>query len=228
MISDYSKQMELVKPHEFNERINVIGVGALGSWITFFLLKMGFNDIHVYDFDKIEEHNIPNQLFRENQIDQYKVDSMEEIYMTFFHDNKKRLFIHNEKLTDCSLPLKGVVFCAVDSMKSRKELYEYMFKYNSLTKLWIEGRLSLYGAYVYTLTEKFGEQTEQYEKTLYDDAETEVSACGVSQTALPAGVNAASIMIMQMIEWHNNRELLNKIEYSIPWCVSMTKSWNAE
>lgn len=59
MITDFSKQTELIKVHEFNEKINVIGCGAGGSWLTFFLLKMGFNNIHVYDYDVIEEHNLP-------------------------------------------------------------------------------------------------------------------------------------------------------------------------
>ena len=73
MIEDYRKQMELIEVEKFNKRINVIGCGALGSWLIFYLLKMGFENIHVYDFDEIEEHNIPNQLFKENQIKKKKL-----------------------------------------------------------------------------------------------------------------------------------------------------------
>jgi len=70
------------------------------------------------------------------------------------------------------------------------------------------------------------EQDKQYQKKLYKDEETEISACGVSQTALPSAINTASIMVMQMIEWINSKNtILNQIEYSIPWLVNMTKTW---
>ena len=61
MITDFTRQSELINVHEFDKRINVIGAGALGSWLTFFLLKMGFKRISLYDFDVVEEHNIPTR-----------------------------------------------------------------------------------------------------------------------------------------------------------------------
>jgi molybdopterin/thiamine biosynthesis adenylyltransferase len=228
MITDFSKQMELIKAHEFKHRINIIGAGALGSWLAFFLLKMGFSDIHVYDFDTIEEHNLPNQLYKETQIGQLKVDALYHIYKKFFNDedDEPRIIIHNERLTAESFPLSGVVFCCVDTMSARKELYENLFKYNAQTPIWIEGRLSIWGAYIYSIESAHFEQYEQYEKTLYADTEAEVSACGVSQTALPSAVNCATMMIMQMIQWHKDGNLdLNSIEYSIPWLTSFTKKW---
>lgn len=229
MITDYSKQMELIKPYEFTHQINIIGAGALGSWIAFILLKMGFNNIHVYDFDVLEEHNIPNQLYAECQIGDMKIDALETLYSFFFNDengtDKSRLHIHNEKLTADSFPLQGVVFCAVDTMSSRKEIFENLFKYNAHTPLWLEGRLSIYGAYIYTVEGANFKQYEQYEKTLYSDVETEVSACGVSQTALPSAINCASLMVMQMINWFNKEPVINSIEYSIPWLVAFTKEW---
>ena len=76
------------------------------------------------------------------------------------------------------------------------------------------------GAFPY----KNGEDwTKKYENTLYADSEAEVSACGVSQTGLPAAVNCASMMIMQLIRWHREESPLHKIEYSIPELISMTE-----
>jgi molybdopterin/thiamine biosynthesis adenylyltransferase len=187
---------------------------------------MGFNDIHVYDFDVIEEHNIPNQLYKESQIDQLKVDALHHVYKTFFNDedDEPRIITHNEKLTADSDPLSGVIISAVDTMSSRKELYESLYKFNPSAKLWIEGRISLYGAYVYTVGKELF-QFDEYEKTLYDDTEAEVSACGISQTALPAAINCASVMVMQMIDWFSGNKPLNEIQYSIPWMTAFTKEW---
>lgn len=226
MILDYSKQSELINIGAFDKQIHIIGCGALGSWIGFILLKMGFQDIHMYDFDTIEEHNIPNQLFMESQIGKTKVESMMEIYKNFFIDADLRLTVHCDKLDENSPTLNGIIFCAVDTMSGRKELYEKLFKYSTGGELWIEGRLSLYGAYVYTLPHLDFNLFTKYESTLYADSEAEVSACGVSQTALPAAINTASIMIMNMIEYTKDpTSIYNSLEYSIPWLDCMKSKW---
>lgn len=227
MITDFTRQSELINIHEFDKRINVIGAGALGSWLTFFLLKMGFKKINLYDFDVVEEHNIPNQIFREDQIGISKVESMKNLYRSFFNEEnaRRRLAVYNHAITPENAPaLKGIVFSCVDSMKARKEIYESCFKYGQ-ADMWIEGRIGLFGAYVYTLDRKDIEVMKKYEETLYDDEIAEVSACGISQTALPSAVNCASIMLMQLISAHRGNEVLNKIEYSIPDLTCMSKRW---
>ena len=223
MVTDYRKQTNLIEVEEVTTPIHVIGCGALGSWLTFFLLKMGFKDIHVYDFDNIEEHNLPNQCFKESQIGMPKVKAIQELYEEFNEGDFDRLTIHNRKITVSSAKmLSGIVLCAVDSMNARKYIYENtMIK--GVADLFIEARLSIYGAYVYALT--LDTDFNKYEATLYDDTEAEVSPCGVSQTALPAAVNAASVMIMQMIEFLNGNNLTNRIEYSIPWLDKMEAKW---
>ena len=227
MITDYTKQMELINAHEVSEPINVIGCGALGSWIAFFLLKMGFRNVHVYDYDTIEEHNIPNQLFKENQIGMKKTQAMHVLYKEFFNDCDNRITVHEEKITeDNAFALRGIIFCAVDTMEGRKTIYETAFKYSPNATLWIEGRLSIWGAYIYSIDRMTN--LEQYEKTFYKDTEAEVSACGTSQTALPSAVNCASTMLMQMITYLNNKETGiedNALEYSIPWLVTIRKRW---
>ena len=40
-----------------SEPVLIGGAGGIGSWLTFFLAKIGFSPI-VYDFDTIEEHNL--------------------------------------------------------------------------------------------------------------------------------------------------------------------------
>ena len=221
MITDYTKQSELILPHEFKHRINVVGCGALGSWLVMFLLKMGFENVHVFDFDTVEEHNIPNQIFKESDIGRSKIGAMLNIYNEFFKDEtKQRLVIHDDLIDEYNAnQLKGIVFSAVDSMSARKEIYEFAFKYGQ-ADLWIEARIGLWGAYVYML-DKADPKYKEYEETLYEDTEAEVSACGVSQTALPAAVNCASLMIMQMIRWWREENTYWKVEYQIPELVRM-------
>lgn len=220
---DYRKQINLIDVEEVNTPINVIGCGALGSWLVLFLLKMGFKNITVYDFDNIEEHNIPNQCFSEKQIGAPKVNAMDEITCYFSSDARNRVKFVNQKITLKEVwEMEGIILCAVDSMRVRKEIYENSIKRKDCD-LFIEARLSIWGAYIYTLTQN--SIFEKYEETLYEDEEAEVSPCGVSQTALPSAVNAASIMIMQMIQWLNGEEPESKLEYSIPWLEKMSGYW---
>ena len=220
---DYRKQINLIDAEEVNVPINVIGCGALGSWLVLFLLKMGFKNITVYDFDNIEEHNIPNQCFSESQVGMAKVDAMDSLCKMFNKDAEERVKFVNQKVTLREVwNMEGIILCAVDSMRVRKEIYTHSIKKRDCD-LFIEARLSIWGAYVYTLTQNT--VFEKYEETLYDDEEAEVSPCGVSQTALPSAVNAASIMIMQMIQWLNGEEPVSRIEYSIPWLEKMSECW---
>lgn len=223
MITDYRKQSELINTAEFDIPIHVIGAGALGSWLAFFLLKMGFNNVNVYDFDKVEEHNLPNQMFREEDIGKYKVLALQGIYNDFFDDGSNfRLFSNIKKITEGEAKkLDGIVFCCVDSMRARKYIYESCYK-NGNALLLIEGRIGLFGAYIYTLYDKPEDSNEdcneekEYEATLYDDEEAEVSACGISQTALPSAVNCASLMLMSMISWYRGNTVKQELRYQIP------------
>ena len=217
MVTDYSKQVNLIDVDTFDKRINIIGCGATGSWLTFFLLKMGFKNIHVYDYDDVEEHNLPNQMFMENHITLPKVDSIRNIYREFFNNDEERLTVHNIKITaENASSLTGVVFCCVDDMDARKYIYEMCFKYG-MAEYYSESRISIYGAYLYSLSKDSSKEDRQwYESRFYGNEDAEVSHCGVSQTALPAAVNVVTVMIMNMIGWFTESRFNKRIEYSIP------------
>ena len=58
------RQFEVFLPNKFKDkRIDVIGVGATGSYIVWLLAKIGLSNIHIWDHDVVEDHNIPNQCF---------------------------------------------------------------------------------------------------------------------------------------------------------------------
>jgi molybdopterin/thiamine biosynthesis adenylyltransferase len=56
-------------------RVVVVGAGAVGNEVLKNLTLLGVGHVHVFDFDKIEEHNLTRcVLFRESDIGRFKAD----------------------------------------------------------------------------------------------------------------------------------------------------------
>ena len=76
---DYSRQ-ELITGKNFlkkfaNKRICIVGLGGLGSQIFFALRKMGFSNLEVIDFDKVQSSDLPRSaLANEVDVGELKTD----------------------------------------------------------------------------------------------------------------------------------------------------------
>jgi tRNA A37 threonylcarbamoyladenosine dehydratase len=61
--SFFLRQLDIADPSQFKDKpVTVIGAGGIGAATVVALAKTGFENIAVYDFDRIEPHNLPNQL----------------------------------------------------------------------------------------------------------------------------------------------------------------------
>ena len=59
----FLRQLDIADPSKFKDKpVTVIGAGGIGAATAVALAKTGFENITVYDFDTLEEHNIPSQL----------------------------------------------------------------------------------------------------------------------------------------------------------------------
>ena len=70
---NYSRQLDIYDAENRKDVAYIIGAGATGSWLSLILSKLGFSKIKVFDFDVIEEHNLPNQFFKNRQVGMLKV-----------------------------------------------------------------------------------------------------------------------------------------------------------
>lgn len=59
---NYVRQDGLVPVKLRESRVFVVGCGTTGSWVVHDLMRMGFNNVTVFDHDKVEAHNLPAQL----------------------------------------------------------------------------------------------------------------------------------------------------------------------
>jgi hypothetical protein len=203
---DLRRHNELFDAFKFDLPVHVIGAGASGSWLVLALAKLGITNITVYDFDVVEEHNVPNQAYSRQDVGIPKVEALESAVI--WHADTK-INIKNAKFTNQRL--QGIVFLMVDSMQARKDIWENSIKMKSAVKLLVEPRMGLDECRVYNVDPTNLAHIKSYEDCWYSDEEAQVSACGTSQTVISTALAVASWCTRQLINFHAGVELDNEI-----------------
>jgi len=236
-MSDYTRQIDVFDNQNFTTPVHIIGAGATGSWVVLMLAKMGIPNIHVWDFDKVEEHNLPNQAFR-SEFEVYDEDNIDTTSTdigrpkaTAINDvcynmtgNDFQIKSHIERV-DGSQRLSGIVFMLTDTMSSRKEIYEKAIKNKVNVKLLIETRMDLRGGFVYCIDPSNPVHQEQYEQTLYTDEESVKSACGTSQSLIATAMEISAKAVWQLIKFHNNTPIPNCISIASEGDFIVADTW---
>lgn len=207
-------------------RIDVIGAGATGSRIALSLAKLGVSNLHVWDFDEVESHNIANQIFRLKDIGSKKVDALAEIVE---ESTGLKIHIHDEKV-DGTQKLGEVVFVLTDTMASRKEIFEKGLRLKPWTKIFIETRMGVSDGRIYSINPLKPSEYKAYEGTLYADEVAEVSACGSKTSVGPTAEAISAAAVWQFILWWKREQgeevedYFNEIIFGLnPWCVFTNK-----
>jgi molybdopterin/thiamine biosynthesis adenylyltransferase len=201
---NYSRQSNVFDKDAWNSKgvpIHIVGAGATGSWLALMLAKMGIENINVWDFDIVEAHNLPNQLFEIDDVGRAKVFALQQ---AIYKHTGLTITARNERVTGATR-LTGVVFVLTDTMKSREYIFKAL-KYKVAVKQVIETRMSGEGGYIYTFSPMDSKAIGAYEKTLYSDEEAEVSACGTSISIVSTAINIASQAVWKFINYANEKE----------------------
>jgi molybdopterin/thiamine biosynthesis adenylyltransferase len=171
---EYTRQHDIFNPEEQKLKIQLIGCGSTGSFIALTLAKMGINNISVYDFDKVEAHNIPNQFYRLQDIGNLKVEALKDIIKDF---TGIEISINAVKIEEGNMPLvldlDTIIILAVDNMEIRKVIYNSIKEYP--VKL-IDTRMGGEGYQIYNIDLSNENQERIYEACL--NAEIVEAPCG--------------------------------------------------
>ncbi len=211
------RQLRIFNPEAFkSKRIDVIGVGATGSYLTWLLAKIGLQNIHIWDFDKVGEENVANQCFFLGHINQPKTEAV-------FSMVKKATGIevvkHSEKVTG-KKEFGEIVFLAVDTMEGRKTIWQSSLKFKMGIKLVVETRFGMDSARIYAFNPCTPSHIKGWEETLCEDYETEASLCGIKSSIAPTACLVASIAVWQLIKFFNKEEYKNELLIGFkPWAI---------
>ena len=166
----YLRQRDLVTPAQLAFPILVIGAGGIGSWATLALTKMGCTNLTVVDFDRVEEHNLPSQLYIPQQISYPKVNALQVLLtqLTGVNIHPVAKAFQEYAINGFTNSFYRVIICAVDSLLQRKEIWELFKKSKQFaaTELYVDARIGGEVMKLITINLNDKESIETYEQGL--------------------------------------------------------------
>lgn len=161
-----------------NTYLNIIGVGATGSHIGLYAAKMGFHNFRIFDPDKVEAHNLPNQIYSAQDIGSSKVDAFERILKEFNPHvvvEKHNYYYETEKHKNL---ISGPLVLTVDTMRARKDIYD-TFKNNWKIKKVFETRLGFDYGELNIIDNFSSSQLEEWRSNLFNDEDVPEGPCNL-------------------------------------------------
>lgn len=197
---DYTRQRDWFDPDRTNASVTIVGCGGIGSFTALALAKLGVQRLTLVDYDVVEEHNIPNQLFGHGDLGLTKVRSLADISDVLGGEAKWDCRDH--RLQD-GVPLSDVVISALDSMHARKDLWE-LVKGKPQCRLFLDARLAGQAIVLYAVRPMNPDDQAGYEATLYSDKEAADDPC-TARAVIDVGFAVASLLT-RAVRKHYARE----------------------
>ena len=145
MADRFLRNKDLINQKNLDE-LTIIGAGGVGSALILSASIMGFKKIHVWDFDKLEEHNLSTTMFPEQFVGKSKTEAAKELVKYFGceteiieHDK----FGYMDSLTPCTM-------MAPDNMEIRKIVYMNWIRTPN-RKVLVDGRMGALSMDIHTI-----------------------------------------------------------------------------
>lgn len=212
----YSRQRDVV-PHErlAASAATVIGVGAIGRQVALQLTAMGIPWLQLVDFDHVEDSNIASQGYLEADLGRPKTDATAEVCWRI----NSELSIHTANgRFKRSLDIGDSVFCCVDSIETRRLIWETV---KDRCSFYSDGRMS--AEVLRVLTACDATSRKHYPTTLFTANEAYTGTCTAKTTIYCANI-AAGLMLAQFAKYLRNLPIdpdmtLNLLAYEITMSI---------
>jgi len=113
--------------------VTIAGCGAIGSWTSLFLAKMGVRMFSLFDFDIIEEHNRSTQLWEARDVKRYKATVLRRLlhrHGATAWDNKKKIMKRNIEGIFWGVNVDPIV-CSFDNAEGRSAMLDFHREWNT-------------------------------------------------------------------------------------------------
>lgn len=179
---DLSKSYDFFQPEKDDARIHIVGCGSVGSTLAENLARCGVKKMTLWDFDAVEEHNIVNQMFRQQDVGRLKVEALKDILVDINPEVKDSVELRPEGWS--GKLMSGYIFLCVDNIELRRAIVEKHMD-SPYVKAVFDVRTMLTGAQSYAASWSNYKSKQNLLSSMqfsHEEAaeETPVSACGVT------------------------------------------------
>lgn len=205
---DITRHQEVFDAIEYNKKVpqtHIIGCGAVGSRVAFGAAKLGISNLVLWDFDRIESHNVANQIYGLQHVGMLKVEALYSMIREFTKEKP----LTKGKM-DGEEALTGVIFLMVDQYNERRKIWNKNIKLNSSIQLMIDVRMGVDLGRVYTIQPFDISQGDYWLATLGDDNIVTETSCGSKLSVGPTAELISSLALWQLMKWFH---LIKKGEY---------------
>ena len=162
-------------------KVKVFGAGSIGSVMATQLAKTGFEDITLYDFDKVDEDNIGSQEYKLEHIGLPKTTAIQKLLKD---DYGFEVAVEEGEIKEDTeiLPEENTIyFCAFDSLEGRNLLWQ---KLKDFPVVWGESRIGRTSQryYFVDLRKRDEDWIKEYEKQLDPKGPRTELKCGEKGT----------------------------------------------
>lgn len=210
MTSRNERSLDIINPEQALQlKCTVVGCGAIGSQVAKQLAHMSVGKITLVDHDVVSMENMGSQGFRETDIGRTKVGAILSVCEEV---NSQVVYEPHYKKFDRDIIVGNVVFCCVDSMSARRQIWNG----SKQSKLFIDGRMNALSMRVIT-DEPFDgvEGGFNYAETIFPNNEMVQGSCTAKATIYTASI-AAGLMVSQLVLWMNGSPLDHHFSLSLP------------
>jgi molybdopterin/thiamine biosynthesis adenylyltransferase len=207
---DFHRQLSIFNPETVQDKtITVIGTGAIGSAFLEAATRVGFKNFIVYDDDVVNEHNLPNQLFFNDDIGKMKVDAIADRLRRI---NPQVQIERHPSLFMAHTPINSsIVVSAPDNMRTRQEIFQNVNTAPQV-EFFLDARMGGTLFTIYPVPTNNTQQKTYYEQSLYTDAQAKEMSC-TAKAIIYNVFGVASEMVCQLVKYFQEQPLPKSIVY---------------
>ncbi len=189
----YSRQRDIVPADRLAAcKATVVGVGAIGRQVALQLAAMGISWLQLIDFDVVEMSNLASQGYLKDDLGRPKVEATADLCQQINHGLEVHEGQHRFRR---SVDIGNVLFCAVDSIETRRLIWEAV---KDSIRLFVDGRMA--AEVLRVLVACDAASRDHYPTTLFAPEQAYVGPCTAKTTIYCANV-AAGLMVAQFAKW---------------------------
>ena len=201
----YLRNKDLIKQSLLDE-VTIIGAGGIASALVSILTQMGFTKFHIWDDDKLEEHNLSTTAYPEDYLGNYKVECAHALIRKYNRKAKTITYTQRWKPGD---NLSDIVLLTPDNMETRLDVH-MDWKQNDNRRALIDMRMGALTMEVISIDK----DNDNFAKTWQPSSKISDEACTAKHTIFTANV-VAGLGASQLFNVLHNRSYWQYIRQSL-------------